>query len=144
SRQGPFAHQLECTFCYADGTHAVVNPAWPQAVLGDPKTRSLLPEDVVARHEYVLKSQFGVAFAVVEAKDGKVAKDSDAGGVGGDNQHGLLAVGLSFWAGLAHDDEHLEIGPHAVRAKPLPPVKYIPIEGLIRAFRCVTGNPFHA
>src|SRR5699024_2416185 len=122
----------------------MVNPAWPQAVLGDPKTRSLLQEDVVVRDEYVLKFQFGVAFAVVEAEDGKVAKDSDAGGVGGDNQHGLLAVGLSLWAGLAHDDEHLEVGPHAVRAKRLPPVKYIPIEGLIRASGGVVGHSFHA
>lgn len=37
----PLAEQLQCQLCHADSSHTVVQPAWPQATLGDLKPPSL-------------------------------------------------------------------------------------------------------
>ena len=56
-------HELEGPLGHADGAHAVVDAAWPEAGLGDGEAAALLAEEVVGRHAHVLVDDLGMAAA---------------------------------------------------------------------------------
>ena len=97
--QGPFGH--------ADGAHGVVDPAGAEAGLGDGEPVALTGEAVGDGHTDVVEGDLGVAVLVLVAEHGQVPDDGHAGGVTGDQHHGLLPVGGGVGVGLAHDDEDL-------------------------------------
>ena len=58
---GALAHQFQCPLGNANGAHTVVNPARPEAALGDLETTALTQQQVLHRHPHVLVMDFSVA-----------------------------------------------------------------------------------
>ena len=77
-----------------DTPHRVMDPPRPQTPLYDFKAAALTEDDVRCRHAHIFKLDVCVAVrSVVVAEHRQHALDGYAGGVGGNKDDGLLAVG---------------------------------------------------
>lgn len=89
----------------ADGAHGVVDAAGAQAALDDFEAAAFAQDHAGGGDADIVEADVAVAVGgVVVAVDGQHAVDGDAGGVGGDEEDGLLAVGVAVGGvSLAHD-----------------------------------------
>ena len=121
----PLAHELQCPLGDADRSHAVVDAARAEACLADGEALALAAQDVILGHPDVLIDQLGVTAPVVVAEDQRITIDADAFSVAGHDDHRLLAMARTVRVVLAHDDQHLALGPQGIRGEPLAPVQHV-------------------
>src|SRR5690606_20129044 len=74
--------------------------------LRERETGAFFSEQVLDGDADVVVDDLTVTVLVVTAEDRDVADYGDAGGVDGDEDHGLLAVWWGAGVGLAHDDQN--------------------------------------
>ena len=100
---------LESLLGGADGAHGVVDAAGSKAALDDFEAAALAEDHVGGGHADVVEGDVAVTVrGVVEAVHAQHAVDGDAGGLGGDEDDGLLLVDRGvFGVALAHDDVDL-------------------------------------
>jgi alkylation response protein AidB-like acyl-CoA dehydrogenase len=122
---GPLDHHLQCPLSRAERAHHVVDPTGTQARLGRGEPAALLPEQVRHRHPDVVELHDAVPVLVLAAEDRVGAPDPDPGGVGGHDDHRLLAVGGRRGVGLAHRDEQRAARVCGAAAPPLGPVDHV-------------------
>ena len=99
-------HVLERPFGHADGPHAVVDAAGPEAGLGDGETAPLFAQQVVGRNAHVLVDDLRVAAGVVVAEHSGLPAERDPRRRLGNDDHRLLTVRRGLRIRLAHDDQH--------------------------------------
>jgi hypothetical protein len=101
-------HLLQRHLGRADGAHAVVDAARPEAPLGDLEAAALAEQHVAGRHAHVLEHHLGVAVRrVVEAEHRQHAHDLHARRVERHQDLRLLRMTGRLGVGLAHDDGDL-------------------------------------
>ena len=116
-------HQLERLLRRADGAHAMVDAARPEAALRDLEPAALAQEDAARRHTHLVEANFHVAVRrVVVAVDVQRALDGHAFGIKRHQDHRLLAVAIFLGVGLAHQDSDLGARVARARRPPLAPV----------------------
>lgn len=99
-------HPVERVLGGADAAHGVVDTSWAETALDDLETAAGAEDDLGDGDAHVLEGDMRVSVrGVVVTVHGEHAVDCDALGVGGDKDHGLLAVlVLVCGVGLGHDD----------------------------------------
>ncbi len=103
--------EFEGSFGDADEAHAVMDAAGAEAALGDFEAAAFAEEEVFGGDTDVRERQFAVAVGtVVVAVDGEEAFELDAGGVEGDEDHGLLLVAGGGGVGFPHEDDDFAVG----------------------------------
>ena len=104
----------------ADGAHGVVDAARAETALDDFEAATFAQDDAGDGDAHVAEGDVAMAVGgVVIAVDVQHALDRDAGSIGGDQNHGLLAVGVAVGrVGFAHDQVDLATGVTGARGPP--------------------------
>ena len=102
------AHLGQRFFGNADGAHAVVDTARPEAALSDLEPAPFAQQHVAGRNAHVLQFDFHVAVrCIVIAEHRQVAQDVHTRRIKRHEDHALLSMALRAEIGLAHDDGDL-------------------------------------
>ena len=103
------AHLFECALGPADGAHAVMNAARPEAALRDFEAAPFAEDDAIERHPHIRETDLAMPMRRIEiAEYRQHALLFDSGCVHGPKQHGLLLVPIGiFRVRLPHQDQDL-------------------------------------